>query len=78
MKRILTLVGCFITLACACFAQDVIVTRDSRRINALVTQVNANDVRFKNFEDPDGSTYMLQKSDFALFILWNRVFITLE
>jgi hypothetical protein len=78
MKRFLALVGCFITLACACFAQDVIVTRDSKRINALVTQVNVDDVRYKHFDNPNGSTYMLQKSNIAAILYQNGKVETFE
>ena len=71
MKRILTLVGCFITLTCTCFAQDVIVTKDSRRIDAIVMQVNEDNIRYKHFDNPNGTTYMLQKSDVAAILYQN-------
>ena len=78
MKRFLVLVGCFITLTCVCFAQDVIVTRDSRRINALVTQVNVDDVRYKHFDNPNGPTYMLRKSDIVVILYQNGRVETFE
>ena len=71
MKRFLVLAGCLFTLTCACFAQDVIVTRDSRKINAIVTQVNEDNIRFKYFDNPNGSTYMLKKSDVVTIIYEN-------
>ena len=78
MIRILALIGCFIAFACVCFAQDVIVTRDSRRINALVTQVNVDDVRFKYFDNQNGSTYMLQKKDILTILYQNGKVETFE
>jgi len=30
-------------------AQDIIITKDSRRIRAIVTEVNVNDVKYKAF-----------------------------
>ena len=71
MKKIIVLVGCFITLTSVCFAQDVIVTRDSRKINAIVTEVNVDDVRYKHFDSPNGTTYMLQKSDVVAILYQN-------
>ena len=78
MKRILTLVGCFIALTCTCFAQDVIVTKDSRRIDAIVMQVNVDNIRYKHFDNPNGSTYMLQKSDVAAILYQNGTVETFE
>ena len=69
MKRISTLIGCFIALTSACFAQDVIVTKDSRRIEAKVTEVNVDDIKYKRSTNPDGPTYSLPKSsiDYILY-----------
>jgi hypothetical protein len=60
MNRNLVMAGCFFILTaftCALFAQDVIVTKDSKRINAKVTEVNPDDIKYKNFDNPDGPTY---------------------
>jgi hypothetical protein len=65
MKRILMMTGCFIALTCVCFAQDVIVTKDSRKINAKVTEVNVDDIKYKNFDNQEGPTYTLPKSEIA-------------
>jgi len=78
MKRFLVLAGCFITLTCACFAQDVIVTRDSRKINAIVTQVNLDYVRFKHFDKPHGLTYMLKINDVIAIYYQNGQVETFE
>jgi len=78
MGKKIALIGCFIILAYACYAQDVIVTRDSRKINAKVTEVNANDVRYKLFENQNGSTYMLQKRDILTILYQNGKVETFE
>ena len=77
MKR-LVLAGCFIALTCASFAQDVIVTRGSRRINAIVTQVNVDNIRYKHYDNPNGSTYMLQKRDVVAILYQNGKVETFE
>jgi len=69
--RILVVIGCFIALKCACFAQDVIVTKDARKINAKVMEVNVNDIKYKNFDNMEGPTYTLLKSDIASIVYQN-------
>lgn len=52
----------FWTLCCgisAAVAQDLIVRTDSTRIEARVTEVSPETVRYKRFSNPDGPTYVL-------------------
>ena len=63
--------ACFIALACVCFAQDVIVTKDSKRINAKVTEVNVDNIKYKQFENQDGPVYTLLKSDILTILYQN-------
>jgi hypothetical protein len=58
----------FLVLACVCgtasvLAQDLIVKRDSSRIEARVTEVSPSEVRYKRFSNPDGPTYVLPTAD---------------
>ena len=71
MKRGLLSAVCFIALSCACFAQDIIVTRDSKRIEAKVTEVNVDNVKYKIFDYQDGPVYTLQKSDIVTILYQN-------
>ncbi len=43
----------------AAVAQDLIVKTDSTRIEARVTEVSPETVRYKRFSNPDGPTYVL-------------------
>ncbi len=63
-KRLLFLLA---TVCCAlpAAAQDLIVKRDSSRIEARVTEVSPAEVRYKRFSNPDGPTYVLPASDIA-------------
>ena len=63
-KRLLTAV-CFIALTCAGFAQDVIITRDAKRIEAKVTEIDLDVIRYKNSKNLDGPTYVLPISEIA-------------
>jgi hypothetical protein len=70
IKKMLSAV-CFIALTCVCYAQDIIVTKDSRRINAIVTEVNVDHIRFKMYDNQDGPVYGLPKSDIVTIIYRN-------
>ena len=52
-------------------AQDIIVTKDSRKIEAKVTEVNIDVVKYKVFANQDGPTYTILKSDIATIIYQN-------
>jgi len=71
MKRSLLSAVCFIAFTCACFAQDVIVTKDSKKIEAKVTEINVDHVKYKLFVHQDGPVYSILKSD-VLTILYEN------
>ena len=71
MKRILILTGCFIALTYVCFAQDVIITKDSKKINAKVTEVNVSDIKYKKFDNLDGPIYTILKSNIVSILYQN-------
>ncbi len=53
----------FVTLSTVSVAQDIIITKKSERINAKVTEVNINDIKYKNWKNLDGPVYTMLKSD---------------
>ena len=59
-------------------AQDIIVTKDSRKIEAKVTEVRLDDVRYKAFSHQDGPTYSLLKSNIASIVYQNGQVETFE
>jgi len=69
-KRLLSAIY-FITLTCACFAQDIILTKDSRKIEAKVTEVNIENVKYKIFNHQDGPLYTIPKSDIVTITYQN-------
>ena len=70
-KKRLLLALCFIVIGCICFAQDIIVTKDAKRINAKVAEVNVDNVRYVNFDYQDGPVYTLLKRDIAAILYQN-------
>ena len=71
MKRILILSGCFFALTYFCFAQDVIVTKSGTRINSNVLRITDDNVFFKYFDNPSGSTYSISKNDVSQILYQN-------
>jgi hypothetical protein len=79
MKRKVFLSVCLLAMCWgACFAQDVIVTRDAKKISAKITEVNPDDVKYRNFDNPDGPTYTLPKSQIASILYQNGTVETFE
>ena len=70
-KKRFLLALCIIAINLSCFAQDIIVTKDAKRINAKVTEVNVDNVRYKNYDNLDGPVYTLPKSDIASIVYQN-------
>lgn len=52
-------IGCILPSA----AQDLIVRRDSSRIEARVTEISTTEIRYKRASNPDGPTYVLPLGD---------------
>jgi len=60
------------TLICGIiFGQDIIVTKDAKKIEAKVTEVNVNDIKYKLSINPDGPIYTMPKSDLSSIIYQN-------
>jgi len=78
IKKTLLSAVCFIVFTCVCFAQDIIITKDARRINAKVTEVNVDNVRYKNFDNQDGPIYTILKNNIASILYQNGQVETFE
>ena len=50
MKRIIIIVGCLIALTYVCFAEDVVVEKDSCITNTEATEVNVENFKYKDFQ----------------------------
>ena len=64
-KRILTGLLSLCLMIVELSAQDVIVTRDSRKIEAIVTYVGEGVVRYKHYYNPNGPTYRIEINQIA-------------
>jgi hypothetical protein len=63
-----TIVLLFLTCVCGfgAFSQDTLYTKNGRVINAKVTEVNPDAIKYKKATNPDGPTYVISKSDVTL------------
>lgn len=53
------------------FAQDIIVTRDSKRIEAKILEVSSSEVKYKEASNADGPTFVLNTSEINTIIYSN-------
>lgn len=53
------------------YAQDVIVTRDAKRVEAKILEVSSSEIKYKEFSNPDGPTFVLQAAEINTIIYQN-------
>jgi len=73
MQRIFLFFAGFCICATSTFAQDIIVTKDSKRIEAKVIEVNEDNIKYKIFDNQDGPVYSLSISRIDTIILYQQV-----
>ena len=52
-------------------AQDIIITQDAQKIEAVITKVTSEDVSYKKWSNQDGPTFVLEKSLISSIIYKN-------
>jgi len=67
----LILLSLFALVSNVVFAQDWIVTKDAKKIEAKVTEINTDNIRYKLFTNQDGPIYTMQKSEISSIIYQN-------
>lgn len=53
------------------YAQDVIVTRDAKRVEAKILEVSSSEIKYKEFNNQDGPTFVLQAAEINTIIYQN-------
>lgn len=69
MKRNLLLSVIFflsINIFTSLWSQDIIIMRDGSEMNAVVTEIGTNEVKYKKFDNRNGPTYSVSKNDIFL------------
>ena len=70
MKKIMLLLVVIITTT-TLFAQDVIVTTDSKKIEAKIVEVSSQQVKYLDFNNQEGPTFVLSTDEIAAIIFSN-------
>jgi len=60
--RFLISIVFFCHLSLLVFSQDIIMLRTGDEIKAIVSEVDINQIKYKNFENPNGPQYVIEKS----------------
>ncbi|MDR2037649.1 MAG: hypothetical protein LBQ60_06975, partial [Bacteroidales bacterium] len=70
-KNIFIIIGILSLTFVGVSAQDVIVTKNSKKIEAKVLEINVDNIKYKNFDHLDGAIYTLPKSDIVTIVYQN-------
>jgi len=70
-KKGLLLALCALFISCACFAQDIIITKDSKKIKAKVVRIDVDNVRYKDFDNQNGASLTILKTNVASILYEN-------
>ena len=76
MRKFTTLV--LMSLSLAVSAQDIIVTRDNKRIDANITEVSRDNIRYKKANSPDGPVFVMPVKDINSIVYKNGDVQTFE
>lgn len=70
MKKLFTLFACAL-MATALWAQDIIVTTDAKKIDAKILEVTTSEIRYKELDNIDGPTFILDIDEIVTIIYAN-------
>lgn len=70
MKRWNLFVFC-VVLSVSAFAQDIIITRDAKRIESKIQEVSPTEVRYKEWDNLDGPVFVLLTRDITAITFQN-------
>lgn len=66
MKKFLLLVSTFLMSFVVANAQDVLTKQTGEQINVLIKEIDANNVKYVLFSEPDGVVYTMPKSEILM------------
>ncbi len=71
MKKLIVLCVGAIVATCSLFAQDIIVTKDAKKIEATILEVSKSEIKYKEIDNPNGPTFMLETDEISSIIYSN-------
>jgi len=63
MKKIITLFVCTLMAITSICAQDIIVTKDAKKIDAKILEVSTSEIRYKELDNLNGPTFILRADE---------------
>jgi len=66
IKKISIVISAVLLTTTLCFSQDIITNKNSEDIKANVLEVTTTEIKYKKFENPDGPTFSILKSDIVM------------
>ncbi len=73
MQRILPFLVTLFLFVVSAYSQDVLYTTGGNKLKAKVTEINTADIKYKDFNNPEGPTYVIAKKDVVLIQYANGV-----
>ena len=70
MKKIFLLAVATVA-AFSAYAQDVIITRDAKRVEAKILEVSSSEIKYKEFNNLEGPTFVLTNAEINTIIYQN-------
>ena len=70
MKRVMILLTVMVITICS-FAQDIIVTKDAKKIDAKILEVSTSEIRYKELDNLDGPVFILRADEIVTIIYAN-------
>lgn len=71
MKKLIVLCVGAIVATCSLFAQDIIVTKDAKKIEATILEVSKSEIKYKEIDNPNGPTFILETDEISSIIYSN-------
>ena len=71
MKKIVLACVCALMAISSIFAQDIIVTNDAKKIEAKILEVSKSEIRYKEQDNLDGPTFVLETNEISSIIYSN-------
>lgn len=66
MKKTIFILLTTISIATNCLSQDTITSRVGEDIQAKVLEITTTEIKYKKFDNLDGPTFIVQKSEFSM------------
>lgn len=70
MKKLI-LIACALVASITLFAQDIIVTKEAKKIEAKILEVSKTEIKYKELDNLDGPTFILGTEDINSIIYSN-------